>query len=146
MVKKFSMFSVAVLALSLLVTSPALALTATEKAADVAAKITCVSAAVEVREAALQAAVAKRSASVAAAYTTRANVLKGAYMNTTSAKVQVGTKIAWADFNKTIRLSTATWKASHTAIWSTFKSAVTTCKAPSGVSDASNSTTEVSSQ
>ncbi len=132
MVKKFSMFSMAVLALSLLVTSPALALTATEKAADVAAKITCVSAAVEVREAALQAAVAKRSASVAAAYTTRANVLKGAYMNTTSAKVQVGTKTAWADFNKTIR--------------STFKSAVTACKAPSGVSDASNSATEVSNQ
>lgn len=119
---------------------------AAAKAADVAAKIACVASAVGVREAAISAAYAKHSEAVSAAYTTRANELWGAYSNTTAAKVQVGVKVSWAGFNKTVKSAANTWKTSRNAAWSAFRSAVKACKAPGGVSDSSNSGSEPSGQ
>ena len=154
MLKKTLVFSILFLALSLVVT-PVLAQTTTStsasakaaaKSADVAAKIKCVADAVAVREMAISTASVLHSEAVAAAYATRANELYGAYSNTTVAKVQPGVKVAWAGFKKTTKLATNTWKKNKNAAWSAFRSAVSICKAPAGVSDSSNSGSEPSGQ
>ena len=154
MFKKTLVFSGLLLAVSLVVI-PALAQTTanttasqkvTAKAAGVAAKIKCVADAVSVREVAISAAFAKHVEAVAAAYSTRANELAGAYSNTTAVKVQVGVKVAWADFNKSRKAAGNTWKEAQKGAWSTFRSAVSVCKAPTGVSDSSNSISEPSVQ
>jgi len=116
---------------------------ATTKAADVAAKITCVKTAVATREATLATAVAAHSQAVAAAYSTRANELAGAYSNTTAKTLKAGVKVAWADFNKSIRAATKSWKDSRNVAWSAYRTAVKECRAASDISDASNSGSEV---
>ncbi|MEK7128210.1 MAG: hypothetical protein AAB933_01425 [Patescibacteria group bacterium] len=154
MFRKTLVFSSLLLALSL-VTAPVSAQTtasttasqrAAAKVADVAAKIKCVAEAVSAREVAISAAFAKHGEAVAAAYSTRANELAGAYSNTTVAKVRVGVKVAWADFNKTKKAAANIWREAQRGAWSAFRSAVSACKAPTGVSDSSNSSSEPSVQ
>ena len=111
-----------------------------------AAKIACVKIAVAAREAALGTAVAAHAQSVQAAYATRANELAGAYSNTTAKTLKIGVKVAWADFNKSIRSATKSWKDNRNAAWSAYRTAVKECKAASDISDASNSGSEVSGQ
>lgn len=149
------MFSGIILALSLMV-SPVLAEennlttnatgttnTAAAKAADMAAKIACVKIAVAARETAIGAAVATHTQAVQAAYSTRANELAGAYSNTTVKTVRAGTKVAWADFTKSIKAASKTWKTNRNTAWSAFRAAVKACKAPSSISDSANSGFEV---
>lgn len=111
---------------------------------DVAAKIACVRSAVSVREAAMVSAVATHAEAIKAAHATRVNELDGAYSNTTTKAVQAGVKVAWADFNKSVKAATKAWKTNKNAAWATFRTAVKDCKAPSGVSDSGNSGSEVS--
>ncbi len=144
------MFSVLVFGLSL-VFSPVFAETATTtsasakasaKAADVAARIACVGKAVAVRESTLATAYSAHTASVQAAYATRANELAGAYLNTTVDKVKAGVKVSWADFKKTTKSANSKWKGDKDAAWTVFRNSVLACKAPSGVTDSTNSSSE----
>ncbi len=119
---------------------------AVTRAAEVASKIACVASAVSVREAALGAAFSTHSASVQAAYATRANELAGAYSNTTADKVRPGVKVAWEDFNRSVKNAKSAWKTSRDAAWTAFRSAAKACKVPSGVSDSAHSDSEPSGQ
>ncbi len=151
MFRKILMFSVLLFGLSLLV-SPVFAVgtsasvtasaKASAKATEVAAKIACVGKAVAVRESTLSTAFSAHSQSMSAAYATRANELAGAYSNTTTASVQAGVKVSWADFKKTTQSANAKWKGDKSAAWTVFKNSVSACKAPSGVSDSANSSAE----
>ncbi|MEI6280580.1 MAG: hypothetical protein WCP17_01090 [bacterium] len=116
---------------------------AAAKAADVSAKIACVKVAIAAREAAVSAAVSTHSQAVQAAYTTRTNELAGAYSNTTVKTVQAGVKVAWADFNKTMKAATKAWNTNSNTIWSTYRAAAKACNAPSGVTDGGNSGSEI---
>jgi len=113
---------------------------------SVATKIACVEGAVATREAAIGVAVKTHTDAVNAAYLTRSIELAGAYSNTTVKTVQAGVKVAWADFNKSIKSAAITWKTSRNTIWSTFRASVKACKSPAGVSDSVNSSSEVSGQ
>ncbi|HEV7424662.1 MAG TPA: hypothetical protein VGO21_05780 [Candidatus Paceibacterota bacterium] len=108
------------------------------------AKIACVGVAVAAREAALDAAVATHADALKAAYATRATELAGAYANTTAKGVRAGVKIAWADFTKSVKSAANTWKTSRNAAWSAFRTGAKACKPPSGVSDSTSSSAEVS--
>lgn len=146
--KKFTMFSVLVVAL-LLVTVPVFAedtTTATAPAATVSSKITCVGVAVAVREAALGVAVSAHFDAVKAAYATRVNELAGAYSNTTTATLKVGIKTAWADFSKSTKAAATTWRTSRNAAWSAFRTAAKACKANSSVTDSAHAGLELSGQ
>lgn len=112
--------------------------------ASVATKIVCVGAAVAVREASLARAVAVHADAVKAAYATRVNELAGAYSNTTVKTLRAGVKVAWADFNKSIKSATNAWKTSKNEAWKTFKTAVKACQTSSDVSDYSNIGSEIS--
>ncbi len=146
MFRKIFMFSVLLFVLSL-IASPVLAVNTTTgalstKSTDVAAKIACVAAAVSVRESTISTAYSTYSAAILAAYSTRANELAGAYSNTTADKAKAGVKVAWAGFNKTKKSANSTWKGSRESAWTVFRSAVSACKSPAGVSDSSNVSSE----
>ena len=120
--------------------------TAITKVADVAARIVCVGTAVATREAVLATAMATHTQAIQAAYATRANELAGAYSNTTVKTLQTGVKVAWADFNKSVKAATKTWKDSRNAAWSAYRTAAKSCKATSDISDSGNSGFELSGQ
>lgn len=109
-------------------------------------KIACVRAAIATRENAIQSAVSDHQKAVQGAYATRLNELTGAYSNSNVKAVQAGVKVSWADFNKTIKSASVKWKASRTEIWAAYRAAAKACKAPAGVSDSSNSGSEMSGQ
>jgi len=138
MIKKILTISGMFLALSLVAT-PALA-------AATSAQIACVGVAVATREAAIDAAVTTHTQAVGAAYSTRAIELAGAYSNTTAKTLQAGVKVAWADFSKSVKSAATAWRTNRNTAWSTFRTAVKACKAPSTVSDSTNSSSEVSGQ
>ncbi len=123
---------------------PTLALAATTNTAS--ATIACVGRAVALRESALGTAVKNHSQALEAVYSTRAIELAGAYSNTTTKALQAGVKVAWSDFNKSVKSVTEAWKASRNDAWSTFRTAVKACKATGDVSDSANSSSEVSGQ
>ena len=107
-------------------------------------KIACVRTAITARESAIEAAVSIHAQAIHDAYATRAIELDGAYSNTNVKAVQAGVKVSWADFNKSVKSASAKWKTNRNTAWSTYRTAVKVCKAPSGVSDSANSGFEVS--
>lgn len=151
MFRKILMFSISFFVLSL-IALPVLAETTTTDIVTSApvvttsAKIVCVANAVSVRETAIGVAVAAHSDAIKAAYATRVNELAGAYSNTNVKAVQAGVRVSWADFNKSVKSASNTWKTSRNNIWSAFRVSLKSCKAPAGVSDGAHSGSEVSGQ
>ena len=132
-----------------LVAVPAFAQTTastTTASSNVTASIACVGTAVDARETTIDTAINAHSAAVTAAYTARATALQQAYKGATKAQVNRDVKAAWSTFSKATKAANTAWKTSHNSAWSTFKTASKACKAPSGVSDSTNSTSEVSVQ
>jgi hypothetical protein len=117
----------------------------TTMAAPASTSIVCVGTAVAAREQALDAGVTTRQAAVSAAYTARASALASAYALTTPAQVHTAVKAAWSTFNASVKSANTAWKSAHNTAWSTFKSAAQACHPKSGVSDASKSSTDGSS-
>ncbi len=139
MIKK--VIGVFIIALSFAIVIPALAQNTTTSD-----KIACVRTAVATREATIATEFTTYNSAVSAAYATRANELSGAYSNTTTKEVQAGVKVSWADFKKSTLSANKTWIASRNVAWSTFRTAAKTCKAPTGVSDSANSSSEMKGQ
>lgn len=147
MIKKFSSILVAffiVFSFAVIVSAEETTATnTTTTSGELVTKIACVKTAIATREASLAGAVSTHNASISAAYATRANELAGAYSNTTTKAVQNGVRTSWADFNKTLKAANKTWRTNRDTVWTTYKTALKACKAPSQVSDHTNASGEL---
>ncbi len=110
----------------------------------VAAKIACVGAAVNTREQAIDAAMTAFTVSSNAAYAARATALQQAYTNTTLAAVRAAVKVAWSDFNTSMKAARKTWLAARNDAWSAYGKAAAACKAPGGTGDGAHISSEAS--
>ena len=110
--------------------------------ADMTAKIQCVGAAVDTRESAIDSAMTTFNASTNLAYSARATALHQAYALTTAVSVRAAVKVAWTAFKTSMQTARKTWQSAKMSAWSTFKTAAKACRAPAGVSDSANSSSE----
>lgn len=113
---------------------------------DISAKIACVGAAVATREQSLGVAVNIHAQAVQAAYSARATALAAAYTKTTTAEVKTAVRAAWSLFNSSVKSANSAWRTARNSAWSAFRTSSKACRAPSGVSDSSNSGSEMSGQ
>ena len=100
-----------------------------------AAAILCVGAAVTPREAALVTGFSTYSQAVSSAYSVRASALGTAYAQSTSVQVRTSVKAAWSAFNMSVKSARGAWGTARSSAWSTYRSAVSACKAPSSIGD-----------
>ncbi len=117
---------------------------ATPTTSNTTTKIACVGAAVNARETALSTAASAQAQAMTAAYGARATALQAAYANTTTAAVKAAVKSAWSGFNTSMKSARTAWQTARNGAWKTFRTAVAACKAPVGVSDSANSSSEAS--
>ena len=112
-------------------------------AATSATTINCIKSAVVVRETALGLAVADYTRSVGIAYSDRAVALQSAYSQTGDQAIKSAIKSSWTNFNTFLKSVKNKWSMAKNSAWSTYRSSIKTCKAPVGISDSSNSYSEL---
>jgi hypothetical protein len=78
------------------------------------------------------------------AYSAREAALASAYSQTTPKAVAAAVKTAWSTFTTTTKNARTHWQTARTTAWSTYRTAAAACKAPAGVSDSANSTSDLS--
>jgi hypothetical protein len=99
------------------------------------AAINCVAKAVATREDAVDSAVSTYNASVMSAYDARAKSLASAYATGNATTIASAIKTVWATFDAASKNASAAYATKRLALWNTFKTASTACKAPPGVID-----------